>query len=444
MNKQRQAKPLAAPASPGKVRLVSSLFMGLGEIVYLGNYVKGIFYALIELVALVNIPWFINKIIGLITLGTPNPGVPVTERDHSIFMMVDGILALTLLAMVIIFYVVSVEGTVRDYKIYLRSGREVLKANQKSNLIESGFFALAMSPTMILLMVFVIAPLIFSALVAFTDYSSPDHLPPANTVNWVGFQNFENLFGRDESFATALASVSTWTVIWGVLATFTTYVGGLILAELVTAKGIRFTPFFRTIFILPYAVPAMISMLVWRQMFNGSFGIINRTLIALGLIEQNIPWLSDVNLAKFVCILVNFWAGFSYFMLLALGTKASISPNIYEAANIDGCSRIQVFTKVTCPLVIRQNAPLIIMGLCHNLNNFGALFFLTGGNPAVSFSTATSAKGTDIIVTWIYNMTINLLKYNYASALAVIVFIVLVPFAIFSFVNTKSFKEGEL
>lgn len=301
-----------------------------------------------------------------------------------------------------------------------------------------------MTPAMVLLMVFVIAPLVFSALVAFTDYSSPDHLPPANTVNWVGFQNFENLFGRDESFSTALVHVSAWTVIWGVLATVTTYFGGLILAELVTAKGIRFTPFFRTIFVLPYAVPAMISMMVWRQMFNGSFGVINRTLIALGIIDQNIPWLSDVTLARFVCILVNFWAGYSYFMLLALGTKASISPNIYEAANIDGCSRMQVFSKITCPLVIRQNAPLIIMGLCHNLNNFGALFFLTEGDPAVSFSTATSAKGTDIIVTWIYNMTINLLKYNYASALAVIVFVVLVPFAIFSFVNTKSFKEGEL
>ena len=131
-------------------------------------------------------------------------------------------------------------------------------------------------------------------------------------------------------------------------------------------------------------------------------------------------------------------------MLLALGTITSISPDIFEAATIDGCSGFKRFWKITLPLVLRQNTPLIIMGLCKNLNNFGAIFFLTGGNPSTSYSTATSAKGTDILVTWIYSLTIDLLKYNYASALAVLVFLVLAPFAIFNFVNTKSFKEGEL
>ncbi len=444
MKKPHNAGVVGKQASVVQVRAVSCLFMGIGQILYLKNYIKGAFFALIEIIALVNIPWFINKLTGLVTLGTPNLSVPVTQRDHSIFMMIDGILAISLLLLISIFYISSVHGTVNEYSKYLRSGPDVLKATRKSNFIDGAFFTVSMSPALIMIVVFVLAPLIFSALVAFTDYASPDHLPPANTVNWVGLDNFADLFGKNKDFSDAIIGVSIWTVIWGVLSTMTCYFGGLIIAELVLAKGIRFSPLFRTIFILPYAIPAMISMVVWRQMFNGTFGIINRTLIELGWITQNIPWLSDVNLAKFVCILVNFWAGFSYFMLLAMGTKSSISPSLYEAADIDGCGTVKQFFKITCPLLIRQNAPLIIMGLCHNLNNFGALFFLTGGAPAVSYSTATSAKGTDIIVTWIYNLTVNLMKYNYASALAVIVFIVLVPFAIFSFMNTKSFREGEL
>ena len=431
-------------ASLKRVKLVSCLFMGLGQIVYLKNYVMGIFYAAIELITLLCLPGIVNKLIGLVTLGTENLSVPVTQRDHSIFMMIDGILVIGVLALVLILYYVSVKSTVSEYARVRRSGQLPDKARKKSSLVESAFFGVAMSPTLVLIMVFVVVPLIFSFLVAFTDYSSPNHLPPANTVNWVGFSNFKDLFGRDASFTTALIHTSIWTLIWGVLATLTCYFGGLIMAELLNNRHIKIAPLFRTLYILPYAVPVNISMIVWKFMFNGSFGTINQTLMKLGLITENIPWLGDVTLARIVCIVVNFWAGFCYFMLLALGTITSINPGVYEAASIDGCNGFQKFRRVTLPLVLRQNTPLIIMGLCKNLNNFGAIFFLTGGDPVVSYSTATSAKGTDILVTWIYNLTVNLLKYNYASALAVLVFLVLAPFAIFNFVNTKSFKEGEL
>lgn len=427
-----------------RVRLVSCLFMGLGHIVYLKDYVMGIFYAAVELLTLVNLPGIINKLVGLVTLGEAKPDLPVTQRDHSIFMMIDGIMVIGVLILVAILYYVSVKSAVDEYKVVLRTGQRLDKQRRISTLIENAFFGVAMSPTLILIVVFVVVPLIFSFLVAFTDYSSPNHLPPANTVNWVGFSNFKDLFGRDASFTTALIHTSIWTLIWGVLATLTCYFGGLLVAELLNNKHIKLAPVFRTIFILPYAVPVNVSMIVWKFMFNGSFGTINQTLMKLGLITENIPWLGDVSLARIVCLVVNLWAGFSYFMLLALGTITSINPSIYEAASIDGCNGFKKFSTITLPLVLRQNTPLIIMGLCKNLNNFGAIFFLTNGDPAVAYSTATSAKGTDILVTWIYNLTVNLLKYNYASALAVLVFLVLAPFAIFNFVNTKSFKEGAL
>ena len=132
---------------------------------------------------------------------------------------------------------------------------------------------------------------------------------------------------------------------------------------------------FRVIFILPYAVPAVVSMLVWRNLLNGTFGTVNRTLMALGLIENPIPWLGHPALAQFTCILVNLWAGFGYFMLLSMGTMTAVSQDIFEAAKIDGASRFQVLKSITLPLVMYQTMPLIIMSFTHNINNFGAIFF---------------------------------------------------------------------
>lgn len=185
-------------------------------------------------------------------------------------------------------------------------------------------------------------------------------------------------------------------------------------------------------------------MLVWQNLLNGSFGTVNRTLTELGLITSPIPWLSDPLLAKFTVVLINLWAGFSYFMMLVEGTMTSIPSTLYDAAKIDGANKFQIFKKIIFPSVVYQTMPLIIMSFTHNINNFGAIFFLSGGNPTVADTTTTSAGGTDIIVTWIYNLTVNLLKYNYASVLAIMVFVILAPFAIFNFRRTKSYREGEM
>ena len=131
-------------------------------------------------------------------------------------------------------------------------------------------------------------------------------------------------------------------------------------------------------------------------------------------------------------------------MLFRSGTMTAISEDMNEAARIDGANKVQILTKITMPLVLYQTLPLIIMSFAHNVNNFGAIFFLTGGAPSVSDSTTTLAGGTDILVTWIYKLTMTLMKYNYASVIAVMIFIVLAPFAIFNFRNTKAYKEGSL
>ena len=121
----------------------------------------------------------------------------------------------------------------------------------------------------------------------------------------------------------------------------------------------------------------------------------------------------------------------------------AIPADLQEAAQIDGASKWQRFRYITLPMVLYQTAPLIIMSLAMNFNNFGAIFFLTQGGPTVSDTTTTGAGGTDILVSWIYQLTVGLMKYNYGAVIAVMIFLVMAPFAIFNFRRTRAFK-GEM
>lgn len=427
-------------SSAKKVKRTALAFMGLSHILYFKDYVKGGFYALVEIIALCLIPFWAGKIYDLITLGEPHPELAVKFRDNSMFMMIDGIMVLAVLAMIIAVYAISVKSAASEYQEYCRNGG----IKRSRSISGKAFPILGLAPALILMLIFVVVPLIFSACVAFTDYSSPEHIPPNNLVNWVGLKNFVEMFGGDATWTGAFGRVAVWTLVWAVLATATCFFGGFILAAVLNESKIRIKPVFRSVFILPYAVPSIVSMLVWKNLLNGSFGIVNRTLMELGMINGPIPWLSDAGLCRFVCVLVNLWAGFSYFMLLTMGNMTAISSDIYEAAKIDGASPFYMFRKITFPLVLFQTMPLIIMGFTHNINNFGAIYFLTNGLPEAADSAATSAGSTDILVTWIYNLTMDLQKYNYASVLAVVIFLVMAPFAILSFRQTKSYKEGEL
>ena len=426
--------------------LVSAiLFMGLGHILFLRQYVKGALFAAIQIVYLVFSPMFYFMIHDLITLGTHQPELPMMYRDHSLVMLVDGILALALLAVLVTAYVISVKSALSDYQELARDG--VYKSNKRfiSDLTGKSFPMVALLPSLILLLFFVVIPLVFSAAIAFTNYSSPANIPPANTVDWVGFDNFIAMFGGDHAWTASLGSVVAWTLIWATLATGTTYFGGMLMAVVLKENKIVIAPFFRSIFILPYAVPAIITMLIWSNMLNGEFGVINNSLRALGLLDGTIPWLSHPILARAMAVLLNLWAGFPYFMLLVTGTMTSISSDIYEASKIDGANGIQIFRRITFPLVTYQTMPLIIMSFAFNINNFGAIFFLfQGSGPNLPDTVITSARATDIMITWIFNLTTNLQQHHMAAVLAVTIFVFLAPFAIFNFMRTKSYKEGEL
>ena len=418
--------------------LSSLLFMGLGHIIYLKQYVKGLFFAAVEITFLAFLPKIFVALENLITLGEPAPHLPIRERPHSMFMLIDGVVVLVLVFVFIGVYIISVRSALAEY------GQERTATIGLKEAINRAFPIFGLAPSVGLILLFVVVPLIFSACVAFTNYSSPGHIPPNNTVDWVGLENFKTLFGGHATWTGALGRVFLWSLVWAVLATATCYFGGLIMAVVIKESRIKIAGFFRVLFILPYAIPSVISMLVWQNLLNGTFGTLNRTLFALNVISKPIPWLGDPWLAKFTAVMINLWAGFPYFMLLALGSMTAVSQDIYEAAEIDGAGKFQLFRKIILPIVLYQTAPLIIMSFTHNFNNFGAIFFLTGGGPVVRDTTLTTAGGTDILITWIYKLTVNLMKYHYASVLSVMIFLVLAPIANLNLRRTRSFREGAL
>lgn len=438
-----------------KTLISSILFMGLGHILFLKQHVKGAFFMLIELATW----WFIifegftpnfngpivREIKKFITLGVFDPNLPVKQRDHSIFLMVEGLFVIIILLAVIAIYAMSIYDAMKGIKYYEVTGGEYLSNKQFIHgLTDSAFPAIGLSPTFILLAFFVLMPLMFSFLIAFTNYSAPQHVPPASKVDWVGFDNFAALFGGQSLWTGALGRVLLWTLIWGVLSTACVYFMGMFTAIVLNSNEIKIAPVFRSVFILPYAIPAVISLMVWGNLLNGTFGPINLMLMQAGIIDKGIPWLTDGTVAKAAMIIVNTWVGFPYHMLMVTSIMTSISPDIYEAASIDGATRFQQTRKITMPLILTQTLPLIIMSFTYNINNFGAAFFLFNDVwPVASDTVTTKASATEIVVTWIYKLTINTpQQYHYASVLAILVFAILTPFAVYNYTKTKAYKEG--
>ena len=445
----RSRIPSTSSSAPSrrKVLWLASAFMGLAHITVLKQYFKGSIFALIELLILIQLPVIIGNIRNLISLGEPQPELRVAERDNSLFMMIDGVVTVAVLVLIAAIYFISVRSALKAHENWNLAGHRIKEEPIRHTLADKAFPILGLTPTVLLVGFLVVVPLVFSAAVAFTNYSAPDHIPPAATIDWVGLDTFRTVFGGDIQFTSALTRVFIWTLVWALMATITCYFGGMIMAVFMNASKFKITPFIRAICILPYAIPGVVSLLFWQGMLNGAFGVVNRTLQQIGLLADGatISWLTDETLARFTVVAVNLWVGFPYFMLLILGTMTAIPGDIIEAAEIDGANKFQIFRRITMPSVIYQTAPLMIISFAHNVNNFGAIFFLSGGGPVVADTTGTAAGGTDIMVSWIYNLTmINPTRQNIASVLAIMIFVVLAPVAIFNFRRTKSFKEGEL
>lgn len=255
-------------------------------------------------------------------------------------------------------------------------------------------------------------------------------------MDWVGLETFKKIFTVDIWRATFF-DVLGWTLIWTLIASTLQVAIGIFLAVVVHQKELRFKKFFRTILVLPWAVPGFVTILVFAGMFNDSFGAINNSILAFLGIDA-IPWLTSPNWTRLALLLIQGWLGFPYIFIVTTGVLQSISDDLYEAATIDGASPIQKFKNITLPLILYAMAPIIITQYTFNFNNFNIIYLFNAGGPAVPGSTA---GGTDILVSWIYKLTMQNSQYALAAALTILLSIFVISIALWQFRRTNSFKE---
>ncbi|MBU3093209.1 sugar ABC transporter permease [Clostridium sp. CF011] len=422
-----------------KATLFSVLFMGLGQI-YNKEIFKGIILAIIEIVALFNIRYFSTSIKGLISLG--DSGVKFVNGkatgDHSIFLMIEGLIAVIILFLVISVYILNIYDAKRGGESIEKGNKPLNTKEFLSYVWEKYFPHIMITPGFLFTVFFIMLPIMFTVVVAFTNYSSPNHLPPRNLVDWVGLDNFKQLVNL-KMWNNTFLKVGVWTLIFAVVSTTCNFFVGLFLALITNAKGIRFKKFFRTIFLLPYAIPAFISLLIMRLAFSGP-GPVNNMLASFGM--GKIPFFTDPTIAKIMILIITVWLGSPYFMALMSGILTNIDKSLYEASEIDGATKWQQFYKITLPLVLFQTMPLLTMSFAYNFNNFGMIYLLTDGNPVNG--SLQYAGDTDILISWIYKMTKDQNQYHMASVITIILFIFVASISAYSFSKTKAFKEEDM
>ena len=389
----------------------------------------------------------------------------------STHVLLEGLIGVIL---ALFFFIFMIWSIVDAYRISekkrreeeLESGVEYFK-----DVYESAFEYIVLSPALFVLAFISIMPILFGFLLAFTSISGDQSMN--DTFNYVGFKNFLSLFsfgdGLGSSFGKAFWRVLLWTIIWAVFSTGTVFFGGLLQALILNSERVQFKKVWRTILILPWAMPALLSQMVFSVMF-GETGFINNMFRSLGLYDlfislgwlgrdfsvlrgiekffyigqDNIQWFTNPfnpNFVKIILIIVNIWLGFPYFMALMSGIMTSIDKSLYEAADIDGASKKQKLRFITMPLILYSTAPILIMTFSGNFNNFGVIYFITGGGPNAGLYSRGFAGDTDILISWMYKLTVDESIYNIASVFSVLIFIFVGSITAWNLSRTRAFQE---
>ncbi|MGY4675051.1 maltose ABC transporter permease MalF [Ursidibacter arcticus] len=264
---------------------------------------------------------------------------------------------------------------------------------------------------------------------------SGKRLEPGYTVG-IGWQNFVKIL-TDEGVQKPFIQIFIWTVTFAFLTVIFTTLLGMIFASLVQWEPLKGKAVYRLLLILPYAVPGFISILVFKGLFNQSFGEIN--LILNNLFGIRPEWFNDPFLAKVMILIVNTWLGYPYMMIVCMGLLKAIPNDLYEASAIDGATVWQNFTRITMPLLIKPLMPLMIASFAFNFNNFVLIQLLTQGRPSM-IGTSTPAGHTDLLVSYTYRIAFEgsgTQDFGLAAAIAVIIFLLVSGLALFQIRLTK-------
>ena len=427
---------------------LSFFILGLGSFLH-KQIARGVIFLGIEIAYIIYMLSFgIGSLGDMITLGTVEQAevwddalgiYTYTNGDNSMLCLLFGVITIFLTLGVIFF--AGVSGRCAFCSQYRKeNGMKIptfmddLRSIKEENL-HNAFLAIPI----VGILIFTITPLIFTILIAFTNYDR-SHQPPGNLFDWVGLENFASFLSSGGRLANTFWPVLGWTLVWAVTATVTCYVGGLVLALLINRKGTKWKGFWRFMFVISIAVPQFVTLLSMKTIFADN-GPVNVLLREMGVIAatESIYFFTDVTIARILIICINFWIGVPFTMLSTTGILQNIPGELYEAAKIDGASAITIFFKITLPYMIFVMTPSLITSFTGNINNFNVIYLLSGGGPT---STEYYFAGkTDLLVTWLYKLTIDQKDYNLGAVIGILTFIVLAISSLITYRNTASYKD---
>ena len=423
---------------------LSYLILGFGPLAR-GQIVKGLGYLVPELLFIWYMTSFggkyLSKFLTLGTVATQKVGRKTVYGDNSFMILLFGILTIIIIAAIILLWRMNIRENLKE-ETALKEGKE-LPTNRKflASLLDENFDKTLLALPCLGIFVFTVLPIIFMICVAFTNYDVT-HQPPAKLFSWVGLENFKALFGiGGEGFGGTFFYVLGWTLVWAFFATFLTYFLGMAVAILINKKGIRFKKLWRTILVMTIAVPQFVSLLYVGKMFAAD-GLVNAYLLKWGWIKQVIPFWTNATYARILIIVINLWIGIPYTMLIVTGLLMNIPAELYESARIDGANAFQTFRKITLPYMLFVTGPFLLTQFIGNLNNFNVIFLLNQGNPK-SLQLTNNAGSTDLLVTWLYKMTINDSNYKIAAVIGIMVFLVTAIISLIVYNVLPSVKDEE-
>jgi ABC-type sugar transport system permease subunit len=259
-------------------------------------------------------------------------------------------------------------------------------------------------------------------------------------IETVGAGNFAEFF-LSPALRGPLIRIVLWNFSFAILSLILNFGLGLLIAIMFNEPNFPFKKIIRSFLILPYTVPALLTILIWRGMLNPELGVIDRLLE--NLFGWAPPWFTDQWWAKVAIILINLWLSYPYFMLIASGALQSISEDYYAAAQVDGASPWQQFWLITMPLLLVAVGPLLIASFVFNFNNFNLIYIFNAGGPPMS-GTPTPAGHTDILISYVYNLAFSGssgINYGFAAAITIIIFLIVGIITLLQFRYTNMWEE---
>ena len=421
--------------------LLLSLIPGLGQI-YNKQKAKGAIFLGVTILFLIYFFAIAAPELGnLFTLGE------VPGRDNSLFMLIRGAFHFILVIVYFIFYALNLKDA---YTIAKRWNNDYPVPTTFKDMLKgiyaNGFPYLLIIPSYIAMTFAIIFPVLVTLLIAFTNYDF-QHLPPTKLLDWVGVTNFTNIW-RLSTFRSAFGAVLGWTIIWALTASTVQIVIGIFTAIIANQPFIKGKRIFGVIFLLPWAVPAFITILTFSNMFNDSIGAINTQVIPLlgkvlpFLNGHLIPWKTDPTWTKVALIMMQGWLGFPYIYVLTLGILQSIPNDLYEAAYIDGANAWQKFRNITFPMILAVAAPTLISQYTFNFNNFSIMYLFNDGGPGI---VGGGAGSTDILISWIYRLTTGAApQYSMAAAVTLIISLIVISISMIAFKKLHAFDMEDV